>query len=382
MREVVVVAGAIAQRPGNGGHAWVFLQYLLGFRRLGYDVIFVDRLSQDMLKSGESWPPGSQSPYIAWLTDVMASQGLEDSFSLLLGEDGQKAVGMSRRNLSKRLRASVFLLDVMGFLGDEALLAEASRRVFLDIDPGFPQMWSALDLHDSFREHDIYATVGLRIGEEDCAVPSCGIEWVKTPQPVVLDKWQPSAGGDTYTSVASWRGPFEPVDYRGQRYGLRAHQMRRFAELPAISGKALEVALDIDPADVDDKVLLRNAGWSLKDPGRVAGSVEDYHCYIQGSRGEVGVAKDMYVRSHCGWLSDRSICYLASGKPVLAQATGFESVYETGEGLLAFETLEQAVEGLAEIERRYEHHCQAARELAVECFDSDIVLSRLVEAVA
>jgi hypothetical protein len=381
MRDVVVVAGSVAQRPGRGGHAWVLLQYLLGFRRLGYDVLFLDRLSPAMLGPDESWPPGPANRCVSWLSDVMGAFGLEASFSLLLADDGG-TVGVPRVQVLERLRESTFLLDVMGFLGDEELLAAASRRVFLDIDPGFPQMWRELGLHDAFGGHDAHATVGLRVGMDDSAVPTCGIDWFATPQPVVLDEWSPRSGGDAYTSVASWRGPFEPVDYRGERYGLRVHQLRRFAELPAATGLGLELALDIDPADAADATLLRDGGWQLVDPEQVAGTVASYRDYLRGSRGEVCVAKDMYVRSRGGWLSDRSLCYLASGKPVLAQATGFEREVPTGEGLLSFETPEQAAAGLEQIERRYERHCRAARELAVERFDSDRVLRRLAEAVA
>lgn len=380
MREVVVVAGSIAQRPGRGGHAWVFLQYLLGFKRLGYEVLFVDRLTPGM--AGGEWPPTADSRHVRWLTATMAAHGLADSFSLLLDDDGGETIGVGRPQVVERLRKSAFLLDVMGFLGDEQLLAAASRRVFLDIDPGFPQMWRALGLHDSLSNHDAYATVGLRVGKDDSAVPTCGIDWLPTPQPVVIEEWAPQPGGDAYTSVASWRGPFEPVEYEGQRYGLRAHQMRRFAGLPAATGLQLEFALDIDVADAADATLLREGGWRLVDPAEVAGTVTSYREYVRRSRGEIGFAKDMYVRSRGGWLSDRTLCYLASGKPAAVQATGFERELPTGDGLLSFKTPEEAGDALEQIERRYDYHCRAARELAAEHFGSDRVLSRLVEAVA
>jgi hypothetical protein len=381
MRDVVVVAGSIAQRPRRGGHAWVFLQYLLGFRQLGYEVLFLDRLSPDMLAPGAAWPPAADSPGLAWLRGTMEAHGLGDCFALLL-EGEAETFGVGRDEALARLRRSVLLLDVMGFLADEELLAAAPRRVYLDIDPGFPQMWRALGLHDPFGDHDAYATVGLRIGAEDCAVPTCGIDWVTTAQPVYLAEWPATGGGDAYTSVATWRGPFEPVDFDGQRYGLRAHQLRRFASLPAAVEPPLELALEIDPADAADAELLREGGWRLVDPERAAGTPGGYRDYVQGSRGELGVAKDMYVRSRGGWLSDRSLCYLASGKPVLAQATGFEREVETGAGLLCFETPEEAVAGIEEIESDYARHSAAARQLAEDRFASERVLGRLLEAVA
>ncbi|HEV2728233.1 MAG TPA: hypothetical protein VGV34_08050, partial [Solirubrobacterales bacterium] len=183
------------------------------------------------------------------------------------------------------------------------------------------------------------------------------------------------------TSVGSWRGPFEPIEFRGERYGLRAHQLRRFARLPSATEVPLELALDIDAADHGDEELLREGGWRLVPPAQVAATPDDYRRYVQNSRGEVGVAKDIYVRSRGGWLSDRSLCYLASGKPVLAQATGFELEVETGTGLLAFAEPEEAMAGLEEVERAYDRHSAAARELARERFGSDRVLGELLEAL-
>lgn len=375
MREAIAVAGSVAQRPRRGGHAWVFLQYLLGFRRLGYDVVFLDRLTAEMLPPGAAADEGA-----AWLRETMAAHGLDGDFCLLL-DDGE-TVGLSREQASERLRRSLLLVDVMGFLGDEELLAAAPRRLFLDVDPGFPQIWQELGLHRSFGDHDAYATVGLRVGKDGSRVPTCGVEWIATPQPVVLEEWPVSAPGPHYTTVATWRGPFEPVDFEGERFGLRVHQMRRFAELPGAAGVSLQVALEIDPADRGDEDLLRAGGWQLVSPQHVAASTDDYRRYVQNSRGEVGVAKDMYVRSRGGWLSDRSICYLASGKPVLAQATGYELEVEVGKGLLSFETPVEAAAALAEVEADYDRHSTAARELARERFGSDRVLTALLEAAA
>jgi hypothetical protein len=373
--ELIAVAGAVAQRPRRGGHAWVFLQYLLGFRRLGYEVLFLDRLTAEMLAPEDSAEDG-----VRWLVETMEAHGLGDSFTLLL--DGGESVGLSRGEAIERLRRSVLLVDVMGFLGDEQLLEAAPRKLFLDIDPGFPQMWQELGLHRSFGDHDAYATVGLRVGKEGSRVPTCGVEWIPTPQPVVLEQWPQMPPGEAFTTVATWRGPFEPIGYEGERFGLRAHQMRDFAELPTAAGVPLQVALEIDEADRGDEQLLRAGGWSIVSPQDVAATTDDYRRYVQNSRGEVSVAKDIYVRSRGGWLSDRSLCYLASGKPVLAQATGYELEVDTGAGLLSFETPGEAAAGLAEVEADYSRHSDAARELARERFDSDRVLTELLEAAA
>lgn len=375
MRERVTVAGSVAQRPQRGGHAWVFLQYLLGFQRLGYEVLFVDRLTAEMLPPGASTDEG-----VGWVEETLGAHGLGDNYAVLL-DDGESA-GVTREQVLDHLRSSTLLVDVMGFLGEEDLLAAAPRRLFLDIDPGFPQMWQELGLHTSFGSHDAYATVGLRVGKEGSRVPTCGIEWIATPQPVVLEHWPATPPGSAYTSVASWRGPFGPIEFEGENFGLRAHQMRRFAELPSRAGVPMELALEIEAADRGDEELLREGGWSVVSPLQVAASAEDYRRYVQNSRAEVGVAKDMYVRSRGGWLSDRSICYLAGGKPVLAQATGYELEVETGAGLLSFATPEEAAAAVAEVEADYGRHSGAARELAEERFDSDRVLAELLEAAA
>ena len=375
MADLIAVAGSVAQRPRRGGHAWVFLQYLLGFQRLGYEVLFVDRLTSEMLPRGTAVDDG-----VRWAEETMAAHGLGDDWAVLL-DDGESA-GLSREQVRERLRRSVLLVDVMGFLDEEELSAAAPRRLFLDIDPGFPQMWQELGLHTSFGRHDAYATVGLRVGKEGSAVPTCGVEWINTPQPVVLEHWPATPPGTAYTSVASWRGPFGPIEYGGERYGLRAHQMRDYAGLPQRTGVPMELALDIEEADCADAELLRAGGWKIVEPLQIAASAENYRVYVQNSRAEVGVAKDMYVRSRGGWLSDRSLCYLASGKPVLAQATGYELEIETGAGLLAFSTPEESAAAVAEIEADYARHSAAARELAEERFDSDRVLSELLVAAA
>ena len=171
-----------------------------------------------------------------------------------------------------------------------------------------------------------------------------------------------------------WHGGLE----RQVTYGSRVHEFRKFFELPRLVDADFELALDIDPAEVDDLRALDANGWRLVDPTAVAGTPGAYRSYIQGSKAEFSVAQNMYVATRSGWLSDRSLCYLASGKPVLAQDTGFSDNYPVGEGLLAFSTLEEAAAGVEEIERNYDRHSRAARALAEEYFDSEKVLRSLL----
>jgi hypothetical protein len=305
--------------------------------------------------------------------------GLNGDFAVICN-GGERFVGLSRQQVLERVKRSAFLLNVMGFLKDEEVLGCVPRRVFLDIDPGFGQMWQDLELHNLFRGHDAYVTIGENIGQPGCAVPTCGLRWITTPQPVVLDHWPPQVapGGEWITSIASWRGAYGPVEYKGKTYGLRVHEFRKFAALPRLSGRPFQLALDIHPAEVKDLALLNDNGWSLVAPQVVAGDPWSYRAYLQGSRAEFMVAKNMYVQANSGWFSDRSICYLASGRPVLAQDTGFRPLYPTGTGLLSFTTLEEALAAVEELSRDYARHARAARALAEDYFDSDKVLSGLL----
>ena len=377
-RGTVIVAGSLAQRPGYGGHAWVFLQYLLGFRRLGCDVLFLDRLDAAMCRDRAGQPcPAVDSWNLASLAETMSACGLGDAWSLRCGDT---TFGVPREHVLEKARESVLLLNVMGFLDDAEILAATQRRAFLDIDPGFGQMWQALGLAEMFTGHDACVTIGENIGHPGCTVPVCGIGWITTPQPVVLDQWpvRNGAGCTAFTTVASWRGPFGPVEYEGRSYGLRVHEWRKFAALPVTSGQRFEVAMDLDAADAKDRALLEANGWQLIPPRTVAGGIADYRSFVSGSRAEVMIAKNMYVATRGGWFSDRSICYLAAGKPVLAQETGFSRNHPAGHGLLAFSTPEEAAEGVRAINADYAAHCRTAREIAEAQFDSDKVLTRLL----
>jgi hypothetical protein len=374
----IVIAGSIAQRPGLGGHTWVFLQYLLGFRRLGWDVLFLDRLEPDMLfETGcPSRPEGSRN--VRYLEEVMRRFDLGSAYSLLY-DGGRQCLGLTRREVLKRVEASDLLININGFLMDEEILGRAPLRVFLDIDPGFGQMWHELGLHSPFHGHDAYVTIGENIGEPDCTIPTCALEWITTRHPVLLEQWPPHAASDRrFTTVGSWRGPYGPVEYRGRTYGLRVHEFRKFAEIPRKTARRFELALDIHPSESRDLELLAANDWSVVNPKQVAGDPWMYRTYVQGSGAEFAVAKNMYVQSRSGWFSDRSICYLASGKPVLAQDTGFSRFYAGDEGLLAFRTLDEAVAGTEEICGNYGRHARAARLLAEEIFDCRKVLGGLL----
>lgn len=370
----LVVAGAVARRIDCGGHVWALLQWVLGFQELGWSVVFLDRL--------DPAPDRRGSPEVRRFLETMESFDLSDSFSLDIGP-GEEPVGLSRREVRKRVGEADLLLNVMGYLDDPELLAAARRRVFIDIDPGFGQMWRALGLCDLFRGHDAFVTVGTRVGRDDCRVPTCGLTWITTLPPVVIDRWPPSAErGTSFTSVGSWRGPWGPVEYDGERYGLRVHEFRQFAAVPRETGLDFEIALDIDPEDHADASRLVEGGWRLSDPRSVSGTPQHYRRYVQASLAEFAIAKGMYVRARTGWVSDRTACYLASGRPAIVQDTGLDGAIETGMGLLTFSTPEEAISAARTVHVDWRRHARAARALAVERLDSNRVLGKLLNELA
>lgn len=344
-RPHVVLAGNVAGRERAGGHLWALAQWALGLRAAGAATTVAPAATAEALR-----------PIAAF--DAA-------------GDD----------------HAPTGILNAMGFLERERLATDGPR-VFLDLDPGYPQMWRELGLADLLAGHDRFVTLGANVGRADCAIPDCGVDWIHTPPPVDCDAWTPPpadarAGGTgrAFTTVATWRNPYGTVSYGGATYGSRVHEFRRFLALPRMVDAQFELALDVDAAETRDLHALEANGWRLVDPRTVAGTPRAYRDYVRGSRAELCVAQQMYVATRSGWLSDRSVCYLAAGKPVLAQDTGLADRYPVGEGLLTFSTLEEAAAGVEAIERDYARHSAAARALAEECFDAAKVLGRLLERI-
>ena len=351
----------LAGDPGHGGATWAVLQYVLGLSRLGHDVWFVEPAAN---VSGESQ---------RYFADVVAAHGLEDR--AVLGE-------LSTGN-REAIRSADLLLNIAGMLVDEAVLATIPVRVYLDLDPAFTQLWQAVEGIDMRLEgHTHFATVGQRIGEIDCEIPACDVAWIRTLPPVVLDHW-PVASQILYdglTTVGNWRS-YGSIQVGEVNYGQRAHSVRELLALPTLTEERIMPALAIHPDERSDLDTLAANGWHLLDPSEVAATPATYRSFVQGSKAELGVAKKGYVVSRCGWFSDRSACYLASGRPVLAQDTGFRAALPTGEGLLAFSTVDEAAAGIEEICARYSAHAVAARELAETYLDSGTVLTRLLECL-
>ena len=377
----IIVSGMIAADPHQGGATWSILQYVLGLRRLGHDVYLIEPMQQPKEVDAD-WRLGT-SESARYFCDVIREFDLSHSAALLLAGT-RETVGLRYEELLAIAARTSVLFNVSGMLQDPALIERVPRRIYLDLDPAFIQLWQhEYHIDMRFTAHTHFVTVGLAIGLASCPVPTCRRSWIPTLQPVVLEEW-PSGHRietDAFTTVGNWRG-YGSVEFEGQFYGQKAHSLRPMFGLPRMTNERFALALSIHPGEVTDLEQLAANGWTLLDPAQVAGTPDLYRSFIRGSRAEFGIAKSGYVASRCGWFSDRSVCYLASGRPVIAQDTGFSEMLPCGEGLFSFETADDFVAASAELARDYERHALAARAIAVTYFDSDKVLSRLLEITA
>ena len=361
----VIVSGAVANKHRHGGSAWVRMSWAEGLRRLGFDVLFVEQLSA--------------------AADEAAFDKTMNAFGFscccaLLNADGASVRGISREELLDRASGAELLVNLSGHLRDPQVMALPRRRAFIDLDPGYTQVWASEDRDIGFRGHELYFTVGMNIGTPRCRLPTHGVRWLPIRQPVVLERWPVVDGGFTrFTTVGSWRGAYGPVTWGARTYGVKAHEFRRFANVPRRAGLPFEVVLDLHPADEADAVCLREGGWRTLTPDVTQGTAA-FARYVRGSGAEFSAAQGVYVHTRSGWCSDRTVRYLASGRPALVQDTGQGDTLPVGEGLLTFSTPEEAVVRARKLVADYDRHRIAARRIAEEQFAPEQALAPVLEA--
>ena len=358
------------------------LHWVLGLRRLGCTVHFVEEIQSNGCVDEAGVPaPFEGSANVRFFDGVVRAFGLEGSATLLC-DSGARTYGVGYDDLLRIAARADVLINVSGHLTIEPVLSRVKRLAYLDEDPGFTQFWHEQGTKPlAPRPHDVYLTVGENIGRPGCAIPTCGVQWRAARRFVVLDEWPVRAARDCarFTTVASWRGPFGPIVAGGRTLGLKVHEFRKVMALPRRAGQTFEVALSIHPSDSADLAALRANGWTVVNPRVVAADPGMYRRFVQESGGEFSVAQNMYVETECGWVSDRTVQYLASGKPCLVQDTGFSRNYPVGTGLIPFRTVDEAAEGAERIAGDYGRHARGARDLAETYFDSDAVLPGLLE---
>ena len=370
--KVILGSFATSMQPEYGGAVWVRLQYMLGLRRLGIEPYWVDRVpAWNALERRRSLDYNLEQ--FARLADDF---GFRDRYCVVV-DGGAATYGMDAGQYDALTREAAALVNISGYLPEGSPLLRVPKRAYIDVDPGFTQIWArSYDMNTA--RHNYFFTVGVNVGTPRCRVPAA-LPWTVLYPPVVLEEWPPFIDERCacFTTVAGWRGS-QHASFEGEAYTGKRSQFLRVLSLPLKTGQVFELALNIGPAHADIKALCEH-DWRLVDPYRQAGDVKRYREYLRYSRAEFSVAKQGYVKSNSGWVSDRTVCYLASGKPALVQSTGFEDHLPTGEGLLTFRTLDDAVAGVETINADYLAHCRAARALAEAHFDSDRVLAGLLD---
>lgn len=375
---VIVFAGALGRFP-VGGQAWSEMQYLLGLGELGHDVFFLEECGEGSWVY--NWETEQITTDLKYPTDYVRKClepiGLGDRW---IYRAGDHSLGMDLEEfLEVCSRADLFLIRGCPITLWRSEYDWPRRRIFIDSDPGFTQFSLAngdVDLTGTVARCEHLFTIGQRIGATDSPIPTLGRKWLKTVFPVSLSHWQ-SAKNDNakyFTSIMQWQS-YKDVAYNEIKYGNKASEFPRFIDLPGATKQPLLLALTGGrPQD------LASHGWDITTGWAASLTPESYRSFIQDSRAEFGVAKHGYVQTRGGWFGDRSICYLASGRPVLVQDTGQADWLPIGEGLLIFRDVSEALNGIEKINADYDYHRRKARSLAEEYFASDRVLTCLLDA--
>jgi hypothetical protein len=376
----IMVGAVLSVPPFSAGMAWNWMHTVLGLRKLGHRVCYVEEVKPSWCVDAQGRRCGyEQSVNREWFRATMARFGLTH-VACQVYDSGKATTGLPFRQLLREAAETDLLINMSGHVKTEAILEKVRRRVYVDQDPVYTQLWRAeygagLD----FDRHDTFFTVGLNIGTRFSHIPDGGVTWKHTLPPVVPELWpyrfEASAG--RFTTVASW-STYGDLQYRGRWYRSKYAEFNRFAELPRRVDQQLEVRLKCFREDDPGIRRLRDNGWILSEAPDL-GDLSRYQEYIARSRAEIGIAKGAYVAGRSGWFGDRWSHYLASGKPVLAQSTGFERLLPTGHGLLPFRDMEEAVAGIEAINRSYETHCRAAREFAEEYLSYAKVLPAMLD---
>jgi hypothetical protein len=380
----IVVGGVIANQHDRGSAVWTWLNWTLGLRKLGFDAYFVEQIDPAHCVDEHGAPaPIADSANLAVFRRVMREFGMEKKCALISGER-EVVEGLAWEELLALAHEAEALVNISGHLTSAPLIERFRRKVYVDLDPGFTQIWQATGVTGSRLEgHDFHFTIGENIGQPDCLIPTAGIEWRATCQPVVLDLWpvtEPPSSG-RFRTISSWRGPFGRVEYAGRSFGLKMHEWRKVLTLPELTGQEFEIALAIHPAETKDLEALAANGWKIVDPKIATGDPATAQEYVRASRAEFSAAQGVYADTNSGWVSDRTVCYLAAGRPALVQETGMGRLHPASAGLLRYRTVEEAAAAVREIVANYREHCRAAREIAERDFDSDKVLGRLAEQI-
>ena len=359
--------------PEGGGHLWAYLNWARGFKALGCTVLWLEAVPRHC---DQCWIDA----HVAILRQRLDEWGLTDAL-VLVHETGERL----RLTLPDRCvaidgahdTADLLVNQIYGL--DDALVRGFRRSALLDIDPGLLQLWMT-NGDFSVAQHDRYFTIGETVGKSGSRIPDVGIQWLHTPPCVDTDAWQVASSSPDrpFTTVTHWGGE-SVVDGDSMYPNSKRDSFLQFLKLPTLVRSPLEIAVLLSESERAERALLQANGWRVADSREVAGSPDQYRDYVRNSRGEFSCAKPSCMRLQNAWISDRTLCYLASGKPAVVQHTGPSAYLPDHEGILRFRTIDEAVRAIEAVDADYDRHAQAARELAVEVFDARKVAKRLLE---
>jgi len=383
---LAIVTGMIGTYP-VGGVAWDYGQYAVGLERLGFDVYYLEDTG------GPTYDPhrreyGDDCSFgirfleqsLSQLSPALASRW---HFRAANGD----CFGTPRAEIKSLAARADLLLNVSGgtLLRDEYM--PCRRKVLVDTDPGWNHFvnyprWDAnpgwQNTH-GYRGHDFHFTYAERMGVPDCLLPNMGLTWHPTRPPVLLDQWSPRSPAERWTTVMTWNNFHTPVEYNGARFGTKEVEFAKIVAIPRkLLSRSFELAAGGSGAPIED---WRRNGWNVLDSYSVSATMDDYRNYVQQSRAELSVAKNLYTATKSGWFSCRSACYLAAGRPAVIQDTGFSDILPTGQGLFAFTHEEEALSAIDAVESDYERHSRAARDFAVEYLDASKVIGNMLDKV-
>ena len=395
----IVVVGTLASNP-YAGMAWMHMQITAGLRRLGHDAYYFEVTSNWPYDPVRHSKVGDSDYALPYLARVSKSFGLENHWAYRRSYADNEWFGLSRTKAEELLAHADAVLNVAGASRFRDKQLTVGRLVYFGTDPVYDEITFANGNEQTraiIEEHDDFVTYGENIGNADCAVPPLPRLRAKTRQPVLLDLWQSGPPSRReFTTVGNWRQEGREVEYRGELYHWsKDREFLKFIDLPKRTDQPLELAMNLADAKTikhgpgavvralgvtaNARHTLESNGWGLADSHALTTDPRPYRNYVRASRGEFTVARDLHVRLRSGWFSERSACYLAAGRPVITQDTGFGTVLPTGAGLFAFNTMDEILAALDSINSDYERHSRAARAIAEEYFKAEKVLASMLD---
>jgi len=375
----IVLLGYVVRGP-TGGCAWQNFHFMEGLLRLGHDVLFLEDSDDYPSCYDPSRHVVDEDPTfgLEWGAKAFESLGMSDRWAYF---DAHTNRWFGRRDAREFCRESDLVIDMGGVNPLREWVAGVPLRPLVDLDPVFTQVRHLKNpaARERAAEHTHFFTLAENIGSPLCTVPDDGFPWKRVRQPIVLDKWDiaPPIANAPYTTVMQWTS-YPDVEWNGITYGTKSKSFPEYMDVPSRTRVPLELAIGSDSAP---RKQLAEAGWRVVNPLVVAETIWDYHNYIRSSRGEVTVAKHGYVTTWSGWFSERSAAYLASGRPVVTQETGFSEWIDADAGLFGFKSPDELVESLERIESDYDHHSRAARAIAEEYFEAEAVVTDFLDNV-